>query len=139
MYDKDVTVKNLFETPVLQSPHISLVACQSGQQKPTLGDEPLGFLTALTIAGAGSVLGTLWELDDVYASSTFTEHFYKDLRNNIQTGKKAFVLDLAKAYQKAVYAMRERDETKGLYFWVSFFMNLTFPIMQVLYSNGIYI
>ncbi|KAF8858737.1 hypothetical protein BDZ45DRAFT_743164 [Acephala macrosclerotiorum] len=122
MYDKDVTVKKLFETPVLQSPHISLVACQSGQQKLTLGDEPLGFLTALTIAGAGSVLGTLWELDDVYASSTFTEHFYKDLSNNIQTGKKAFVFDLATAYQKAVRAMRERDETKGLYFWAPFIL-----------------
>ncbi|KAE8443212.1 hypothetical protein EG329_002080 [Mollisiaceae sp. DMI_Dod_QoI] len=122
MYDKDVTVKKLFETPVLQSPHISLVACQSGQQKLTRGDEPLGFLTALTIAGAGSVLGTLWELDDVYASSTFTEHFYQDLRDNIQMGKKAFVLDLAVAYQKAVRAMREKDETKGLYFWAPFIL-----------------
>ena len=118
MYDKDVTVKTLFETPVFQSPHISLVACQSGQQKLTLGDEPLGFLTALTIAGAGSVLGTLWELDDVHASSTFTEYFYKDLSSNIQKGKTTFVFDLATACQKAVCAMREKDETKGLYFWV---------------------
>ncbi|KAH6709068.1 CHAT domain-containing protein [Leptodontidium sp. MPI-SDFR-AT-0119] len=99
--DGNVTVKKLFESPILQSPHITLVACKSGQQNLNIGDEPLGFFTALTVAGAGSVLGTLWELDDLYASSTFTESFYKDLGNDIRAGKNTFVLDLAIAHQKA--------------------------------------
>lgn len=118
--DGNVTVKKLFESPILQSPHITLVACKSGQQNLNIGDEPLGFFTALTVAGAGSVLGTLWELDDLYASSTFTESFYKDLGNDIRAGKNTFVLDLAIAHQKAVRAMRAREETNGLCYWVSF-------------------
>jgi len=116
LYDQDVNVHSLFETPILQSPHISLVACQSGQQALAIGDEPLGFLTALTIAGAGSVLGTLWQLDDIYAGSSFTKHFYQDLSTNIRMGKHAFIFELAVAHQKAVRAIRE--ETKSLYRWV---------------------
>ncbi|KAF1994665.1 hypothetical protein P154DRAFT_581613 [Amniculicola lignicola CBS 123094] len=117
LYDGNVSVKHLFESSVLQSPHITLIACHSGQQKITIGDEPLGFFTALTVAGAGSVLGNLWELDDLHASSTFTKHFYKDLGNNIQAGKTNFVFDLALAHQKAVREMRASEKTRGLYYW----------------------
>ena len=122
LYDQDVSVHSLFETTILQSPHISLVACQSGQQSLSVGDEPLGFLTALTIAGAGSVLGTLWNLDDKHASSVFTEHFYNNLAPNIQMRNQSFIFDLALALQKTVCTMRKRAETKRLYCWVRSFL-----------------
>jgi len=78
----------------------------------------------LTIAGAGSVLGTLWELDEIHASSAFTEHFYKGLGTDIQMGKRIFVFQLAVAHQKAVCAMRKKDETNSLYHWACLFASI---------------
>jgi CHAT domain-containing protein len=62
----------------LRSPHITLVACDLASQGITAGDEPLGLVTALLCAGAGSVLGTLWST----ASETgcvFAKRFYAEL------------------------------------------------------------
>lgn len=62
----------------LRSLHMTLVACDSASQGIKDGDEPLGLVTALLCAGAGSVLGTLWPT----ASGTgrfFSEQFYAEL------------------------------------------------------------
>ncbi len=126
LYGQEISIHSLFEATILQSPHISLLACESGWQEFSAGDEPLGFLTALTIAGAGSVLGTLWQLDDTGASSAFTEHFYKDLGTNIRLGRQGFVFNLALAHQKLFVqcgkGMKRRGCIAGYVCWLLYIL-----------------
>ncbi|KAK0751416.1 CHAT domain-containing protein [Schizothecium vesticola] len=121
--DGSLAVRDVFSLK-LRGPHITLVACDSASQGITAGDEPLGLVTALLCAGAGSVLGTLWPT----ASETgrvFAERFYAELESQ-QRGSsvdQVVVVDLAVALQKAVLAVRAKGETRKPYHWAAFVLH----------------
>lgn len=55
-----ITVADIFTMNLEETPHITIIAYESGYQEMTAGDEPLGLVSALLYAGATSVLGSLW-------------------------------------------------------------------------------
>jgi CHAT domain-containing protein len=59
---------------------INLAGCQTGVQSNSKGFLLGGLVPSFLIAGAGSVIGSLWELDDAGAA-TFQIEFYRLLIN----------------------------------------------------------
>jgi hypothetical protein len=112
------SVRDIFDLK-LSSPHMTLVACDSASQGIAAGDEPLGLVTALLCAGAGSVTGTIWPT----ASGTgrqFAAEFYKELEverlAKVSTGGAGGgIINLAVSVQRAVLALRRRRETRQPY------------------------
>jgi hypothetical protein len=75
------------------------------------GNEPLGLVTALFVAGASSVLGTLWP---IYSSTgrRFAIHFYQSIEKQriaveARTVVKVKVLNLALAVQEATIIVKK--------------------------------
>lgn len=102
-----------FET----SPHIGLIACASSRQKfPAVADEPFGILPAFILAGASSVLATLWPIDSK-SGRIFSSSFYKTL---LEPNTANSPVHLAQSFQNAVRKMRRSPATSNLYHWAGF-------------------
>ncbi|EJD47982.1 hypothetical protein AURDEDRAFT_151154 [Auricularia subglabra TFB-10046 SS5] len=109
--DGVLTAQNVLELPF--SPcDISLIACGSGQQYIAPGDEPSGLIPALLVAGATSIVATLWPVrdDDGLAFSSVFYHSFVG----------AEVVDLARSAQKAALHIRAAKATSAPFFWASF-------------------
>jgi CHAT domain-containing protein len=57
---------------------VVLSACETGHSHVAPGDEVLGLVRAFTLAGAGTVLATLWPVDDS-ASALLAAEFHAAL------------------------------------------------------------
>lgn len=58
---------------------VVLSACETGMSHLAPGDEVLGLVRAFALAGAGTVIATLWPVDDA-ASADLVERLYAELR-----------------------------------------------------------
>ncbi|KAL7770058.1 hypothetical protein ACKLNR_001442 [Fusarium oxysporum f. sp. zingiberi] len=127
--DGNIAVRDIFDLK-LKAPHMTLVACDSASQGIAAGDEPLGIVTALLCAGAGSVLGTIWPT----ASRTgrcFTDEFYTNILEqqkrsidvSTDVGGHAAIIDLAEVSQRAVLALRRNIDTRHPYHWGAFVLH----------------
>ena len=58
---------------------VVLSACQSGLGEKDPGDEPASLATAFSVAGAGTVISSLWEVDDKATAELFGQ-FYRELK-----------------------------------------------------------
>ncbi|KAJ6084418.1 hypothetical protein N7486_011218 [Penicillium sp. IBT 16267x] len=95
-------------------PFVCSIACDSGMQDITAGDEPLGLVTALFCAGASSVLGTLWPLES-RIGRIFTTYMYQALEKQIDEfsrGEARFsgVLDVGRASREAILKLMKVEE-----------------------------
>lgn len=99
--------------------HISLFACGSGEQTIELGDEPSGLITAFLVAGASSVLGTLWPIADDDARD-FSILFYQKL---LERPRKSAIVDIAEAARFASLKLRERAVRNRPFNWASFVLH----------------
>lgn len=115
--DGNITVKDLFGLR-LPHPHITLIACGSGSQGISAGDEPLGLVTALLCAGASSVLGTLWPTRSI-TGREFSALFYEQL----DKANSHSLLDLADALRAAVLELREERSTRRPADWAAFVLH----------------
>ncbi|KAK3986594.1 CHAT domain-containing protein [Cladorrhinum sp. PSN332] len=95
------TVRDMF-TVRIDASLACVMSCSSGIQAIAPGDEPLGLLTALQLAGCASVVGTLWPTKTEEALQ-FAHHFYRALRRQHQ--KEGWV-NLAACFQKTVLKMK---------------------------------
>ncbi|KAF9767121.1 hypothetical protein IL306_000364 [Fusarium sp. DS 682] len=123
--DELLPVRKVFDMK-LRSPHITLIACDSALQVISTGDEPLGVVTALLCAGAGSVLGTIWPI----LSSTgrdFSNEFYSSVVNQYtllqKSGSSSAIINLAEALRRAVLALSMRRKTRQPYHWAAFVLH----------------
>lgn len=87
--------------------HVTLIACESGKQDVSFGNEPLGMVPALLVAGACSVLATLWPIPSPVGQA-FSESFYR-----YGLGKEARLrsrgrVNLARAVQRATLDVLEK-------------------------------
>jgi CHAT domain-containing protein len=99
--------------------HVSLIACGSGEQTVELGDEPSGLITALLVAGASSVLGTLWPIADDDGRD-FSVLFYQKL---LERRTDSLVANLAEALRFAALSLRGRPQSNRPFNWASFVLH----------------
>jgi tetratricopeptide (TPR) repeat protein len=76
--DGQVTVEEILETWRLDAELVTLSACETGLGKDEGGEGFLGFVQALLMAGARSLMVSLWPVDDT-ATALLMERFYQNL------------------------------------------------------------
>lgn len=124
-----VTVADIFTMNLEETPHITIIACESGYQEMTAGDEPLGLISALLYAGATSVLGSLWPIPS-WVGRSFTEKFYSGLKEQQDCsertdspGENDAILNIAAAVRDAVQEIRRSPNTRQPYYWAPFVLH----------------
>jgi tetratricopeptide (TPR) repeat protein len=98
---------------------VCLSACQSGVGRVVQGDEQMGILRAFFLAGASSVMSTLWPVE-AEATRAFMETFYAHLLGAFrETG----CIDKAAALQAAQLEIMRRHGPAGAYYWAPFVLS----------------
>jgi CHAT domain-containing protein/tetratricopeptide (TPR) repeat protein len=75
--DGPLTLRDAASLPI-KARLVTLSACETGLSKVAPGDELLGLLRGFLMAGAPTVLTTLWTVDDAH-TATLMGRFYRDL------------------------------------------------------------
>ena len=78
VYDGRLTAERMLRRWKLDAELVTLSACKTGLGRKAGGDGYLGFSQALFVAGARSVIVSLWEVDDT-ATSLLMARFYENL------------------------------------------------------------
>jgi len=91
--------------------HITLSGCETGLLQVLPGDEAMGLARAFLVAGAESLLCSLWRVDD-RSTAELMEGFYKGL---LWGG-----LNKTKSLQQAIVALKEQPEYAHPFFWAPF-------------------
>jgi CHAT domain-containing protein len=91
---------------------VVLAACETGLSERHPGDELVGLLRAFTLAGARSVLATLWRVNSV-STEMLVDRFYR----GIVAGELP-----REALQAAQRDVRACSEYRHPYFWAPFFL-----------------
>lgn len=91
----------------LNQPFVNLAACRSGSLALAQGNELQGFVVSFFAAGAASVLGSLWDIEDE-ATSEWMCAFYQNLSE----------LGCGEAYRQACLAIQSKHN--GPYAWAGF-------------------
>ncbi|KAH0536095.1 hypothetical protein FGG08_007000 [Glutinoglossum americanum] len=94
------TAREMFTDLRLRSAHVTLIACSSAGQDIRVGEEPQGIIPALLLAGAASVVGTLWPIRS-QDGRLFSMEFYA------RFGGAGSLVDLAGALRESVLAVRK--------------------------------
>ncbi len=97
---------------------VVLSGCETGVEKHyergvSAGGELVGLIRAFLYAGAGSVVSTLWKVDDE-ASAVFMQHFYRELRQGATA---------ATALQRAQQAMITNPKFRHPFFWAAYVLS----------------
>ena len=124
------SIKDVFALDLRsRSPVCVMVGCESGLQRVTAGDEPLGLIAALQYAGASTTLGCLWPIPSA-TGRFFSEKFYASLDVQRRCGRGVNesgprILNVALAVRDAVKAMKDRPERdmEVAYFWAPFVLH----------------
>jgi CHAT domain-containing protein len=108
--------------------HFTIIACDSGMQDIAPGDEPLGIVPALLLAGATSVVGCQWPIQSS-AGRVFSEGFYQQLESQCiggPFGSKVDVINISQALRTTVKKMRAGElggRFKQAYYWAPFVLH----------------
>jgi CHAT domain-containing protein len=108
----DIIRLNMQET----SPFICSIACESGKQDIAPGDEPLGLISAMFVAGAASALGTLWPIRSA-AGREFSRWLYEDVKEQLdkaREGQGSMCINLAEAARKAILGLKSSKDERGI-------------------------
>lgn len=121
-----ITARDLFNLK-MRAKLFTMIACESGKQNVLPGDEPLGLLPVLLLAGVNAVVGTLWNCWDT-TGKEFTETFYQIIQREGLPGRRSdqeesasSTVNLALALREAVLKIRKRRPEP--YFWALFVLH----------------
>lgn len=118
--DESLTIDDIYDlSPAPRSYHATLLACGSGLSRTNLSNDVIGLVPAFLYSGAASTVSTLWKFDDSDAA-LFSDLFYSSFNMSL-SGQDEIRVDLAKALQSAVLAIRERKPE--LYHWAPFVLH----------------
>jgi CHAT domain-containing protein len=107
-----LTVQQIVNELRLQNaPLVTLGACQTGLADSTIGGDMTGLAQALFIAGANTVIASLWSVEDESTQELF-RHFY---RKRAEPG-----ITEAVAMQYAQQQVRQHPEWQDAYYWAAF-------------------
>jgi CHAT domain-containing protein len=119
----DLTARELL-TLSLEIALFVMIACESAQQEINAGEEPIGLLPMLLLAGVNSTIGTLWKCSDA-GGRMFTEIFYDALeaqiKEHLNKDDDVIVIDIAMALRQTVLEIRKRRPAP--YFWALFVLH----------------
>jgi CHAT domain-containing protein len=119
-FGESLTVDNIYDlSPAPRPYHATLLACGSGMSRTSLSNDVIGLVPAFLYSGAASTVSTLWKFDDKDAA-LFSDFFYSSFNMSL-SGEDEIRVDLAKALQAAVLAIRERNP--ALYHWAPFVLH----------------
>jgi len=91
---------------------VVLSACQSGMGRVVSGEGLIGMTRAFLYAGAGSIVVSLWKVDDESTSDLMVS-FYRHLRD---------VGDKSEALRRAKLELIDRSRYSHPYFWAAFIL-----------------
>lgn len=98
---------------------MSVIGCASGEVQITKGDEPSGLIPSLLVAGATSVLATLWPIRDQDGKNFSLDY----LSQNAYGAGGEGMVDLARALRRAALNIRKNDATTAPYYWAPFVLH----------------
>jgi CHAT domain-containing protein/tetratricopeptide (TPR) repeat protein len=115
LVDGRLTAERILRHWQLDADLVTLSACNSGLGKVSGGEGYLGFSQALFLAGARSLVLSLWEVDDASTALLMTR-FYENLfgRNGSPPMPKAKALTEAKLWLRGLEASEVEQLTKDL-------------------------
>ena len=111
--DSNLFAHDVLEFRDLNLDLVALIACSSGKNKVEKGDEPIGLVPAFLLAGANSVIATLWVVEASFACSHFMVDFFKAAKSDT-------AFDKARALRHAVCKLKKHDKYQAPYFWAPF-------------------
>jgi len=91
-----LTAQEILETMRIQSPLVTLSACDSGLSRVRRGDELFGLVRAFLYAGAQALIVTQWRVDE-RSTRILMERFYHNMQNGMEI---AAALRAAQLYLK---------------------------------------
>ena len=116
-FDDELTAEQILRTWKLDAELVTLSACETGLGKASGGEGYLGFSQALFLAGARSLLLSLWKVDDG-ATALLMRRFYENMLGKRDDLKgpmpKADALDRAKRWLRNLPADQIVRELAGL-------------------------
>lgn len=123
-HDSSLKARDVFVLDLNRfAPFICIIGCSSGNERPGVGDEPLGLVSSFIFAGASAVVATLWPIHDSLSGAAFSREFYKVFESVGQKRSGTNVVDLATSLQSAALAIRRCEETRAPYFWAGFLLH----------------
>ena len=119
-HDKDamLSAEDIIDRVKLrEGAHVNLIACESGVSYPAPGDDLLGLLSAIFLAGARSACTTLWPVSSNSAGE-WTELLVKEWklarrRENSRGGEAASFIDLAQCARRASLELKREEDEVG--------------------------
>jgi tetratricopeptide (TPR) repeat protein len=116
-FDDELTAEQILRTWKLDAELVTLSACETGLGRASGGEGYLGFSQALFLAGARSLLLSLWKVDDE-ATALLMRRFYENLlgkRDDLKRPMpKAGALDEAKRWLRQLTSDQIASELAGL-------------------------
>ena len=121
-----VTARDLFGVRFQNAAHVNLIGCQSGRSQVDANDEVLGLCTAFFYAGAGSIVSTMWSIDEddgVRFQEAFYDELWRELKAlSVDEDEKKATPNMALVLQQTILRLM-RDENGGKrapYHWAAF-------------------
>ena len=90
---------------------LALSACETGMNSSLGGDEMAGFAQGFLLAGARSMLVSLWKVDDLSTASLMTSFYYTWINDNANK---------AEALNHAMAEIRKCENWKHTFYWGAF-------------------
>lgn len=108
--DGVLTIREIIDLNI----HLKLLvlsACETGMNSSLGGDEMAGFAQGFILAGARSMLVSLWKVDDQSTGALMAFFYNKWINRNANN---------AEALSYAMAEIRNRENWKNIYFWGAF-------------------
>jgi CHAT domain-containing protein len=117
-----LTVNELFDTRLQRPAFATIMGCSSNQARISDCDDLLGLVTALHYAGASSVISALWPIDS-RDGIAFSRVFYERLMADMAVDDTATTVNVARAMQAAILALKAREGMSWPYHWAGLILN----------------
>ena len=129
-----LTVNEIFDLRLKRPALVTIMGCSTGRAKISNCDNLLGLVTAFHYAGASSVISALWPIFSPDAL-LFSRVFYTHLMADMASSSASKTVNLARAMQAAVLALRRSSGTRSRlpYHWAGLVLHGTwlYPKMAV--------
>lgn len=105
--DGNLTVAEILDLRLRGSPAVAATACSSSVQDSSQANEQLGLTSSLIIAGAATVIGTLWLIRNI-TGQEYAKYFYDALYNQMANAKSGeSYINLAEANRQATIRLKK--------------------------------